>query len=213
MPTNQNHDTPSTALRTASCFLASRSTAKDSGIGFQLIRSPGAPAPAGGIARLTRWPVTASTITSRPATQGPLSPAALNTMPPIIIPPRIEMEVPISTRPLPPVNSRGCNTEGRIEYFTGPNRVDCSPVQNNATSSTIRFWDTKPTAASVMMAISIAVVIRISVDFSSFSAICPASAENRKYGRMNSAGARLVYSVLSALLIPSQNSMPMMAWR
>ena len=38
----------------------------------------------------------------------------------------------------------------------------------------------KPTAASDMIAISIAVVMRISRDFSSFSANCPAVAENRK---------------------------------
>jgi len=192
VPTNQNHDTPSTALRTASCFLARRNTANDSGIGFQLIFSSGAPALAGGMARLTRCPVTASAITSAPATHGPLSPAALNTMPPMIIPTRIEIEVPISTSPLPPVSSRGCSTVGRMEYFTGPNRVDCRPVPNRATSRTVRLWVMKPTAASDMMAISIAVVIRISLDFSTFSAIWPASAENRKYGRMNSAGARLV---------------------
>jgi hypothetical protein len=40
-----------------------------------------------------------------------------------------------------------------------------------------------------MITISIVVVMRISRDFSSFSAIRPAVAENRKYGRMNSAGA------------------------
>ena len=38
----------------------------------------------------------------------------------------------------------------------------------------------KPTAATDMIATSIAVVIRISADFSYFSAICPAVAENRK---------------------------------
>src|SRR5690606_41687749 len=61
---------PSTALRTANCFLASRNTAMDSGIGFQLIFSPGAPAPAKGIARLTRWPMIASAISATPATHG-----------------------------------------------------------------------------------------------------------------------------------------------
>ncbi|KAG0932314.1 hypothetical protein G6F31_016570 [Rhizopus arrhizus] len=38
------------------------------------------------------------------------------------------------------------------------------------------------------------VVITISRDFSSLSAICPASAENRKYGRMKMAGASVAYS-------------------
>ena len=88
--------------------------------------------------------------------------------------------MPISTRPLPPVSSSGLSTDGRIEYFTGPNSVDCSPVQNSATSRIGMFCSTKPIAATDMIAISIVVVITISVCFSSFSAICPAVAENRK---------------------------------
>ena len=136
-----------------------------------------------------------------------------NTEPPATMPSRIDSAVPISTRPLPPVNSRGCSTAGSIEYFTGPNRVDWTPVRNSATSSTAMLVVAKPNAASDMIAISIAVVIRISVAFSVRSAICPASAENRKYGRMNSAGARFAYSALSALDTPSQNSMPMIACR
>ncbi len=67
-----------------------------------------------------------------------------------------------------------------MEYFTGPNSVDCRPVQNSAASSTVRSWVRKPMAASDMITISIVVVIRISFDFSSFSAIWPAVAENRK---------------------------------
>ncbi|MNI39369.1 hypothetical protein D3C73_935490 [compost metagenome] len=96
------------------------------------------------------------------------------------MPVRIDIDVPISTRPLPPVSSSGRSTEGSTEYFTGPNRVDCRPVQNRATSSTGRLSVRKPTAASVMITISMVVVITISRDFSSFSAICPARAENRK---------------------------------
>ncbi len=42
------------------------------------------------------------------------------------------------------------------------------------------LWVRKPTAASVMIPISMVVVITIRRDFSSFSAICPARAENRK---------------------------------
>ncbi len=38
VPTNQNHDTPSTALRTAGCLRVSRQIASDSGSGFQLMR-------------------------------------------------------------------------------------------------------------------------------------------------------------------------------
>src|SRR3546814_5099014 len=87
---------------------------------------------------LTRWPVTASTTIAQPATHGPVSPAIAKIDPPRIIPSRIEIDVPISTSPLPPVSSRGCSTAGRIEYFTGPNRVDCTPVRNSATRRTGR---------------------------------------------------------------------------
>ena len=125
---NQNHDTPRIALRTAGCFLARRNTATDSGIGFQLIFRSGAPASARGMARLTRLPVIASATTAAAATTGPLSPASLKISPPKIMPTRIEIDVPISTRPLPPVSSSGFSTAGRIEYFTGPNSVDCTPV-------------------------------------------------------------------------------------
>ncbi len=202
MPTNQNQDTPSTALRTASWRRVRRMIASDSGSGFQLIFSSGAPASTFGISRATRLPVTASAITAVAAATGPWLPAIWKISPPRIMPHRIEIEVPISTRPLPPVSSSGFSTDGRIEYFTGPNRVDCRPVQNSATSSTAMFSVRKPTAASDMIAISSVVVITTSRDFSSFSAICPASAENRKYGRMNSAGARLVYSVRCSGVTP-----------
>ena len=90
---------------------------------------------------------------------------------------------------MPPVSSSGFSTEGRIEYFTGPNRVLCTPVANRVTSRMPMFCSRKPSAASDMIAISIAVVMRISFDFSVRSANCPAIEENRKYGRMNTAGA------------------------
>jgi len=88
--------------------------------------------------------------------------------------------VPISTSPLPPVSSSGLSTDGRIEYFTGPNRVDCMPVPNSASSRIGMLCSRKPTAASDITTISIVVVMTISFCFSSFSAICPAVAENRK---------------------------------
>src|SRR3546814_2361857 len=62
-----------------------------------------------------------------------------------------------------------------------------------------------------MIAISIVVVMRISRDFSSFSAICPAVAENRKYGRMKIAGASEAYSVRCDGYACIQNSRPMIA--
>ena len=95
--------------------------------------------------------------------------------------------------------------------------MDCTPVANSATSSTRMSCSRKPTAASDMIAISIAVVMRISLDFSVRSANCPAIEENRKYGRMNTAGASCVYvprvaasSVPAAAITPSR---PMIACR
>ncbi len=180
MPTNQNQDTPRMALRTAFCCRAMRSTTSDSGSGFQLIFRSGSPASTRGIIRAARLPQIASAMTAVAATIGPWLPASRNTEPPMIMPDRIEIEVPISTRPLPPVSSSGFSTEGSTEYLTGPNRVDCMPVQNSATSRKGRFSVMKPMAASDMITISMVVVITISRDFSSLSAICPASAENRK---------------------------------
>ncbi|MNM80621.1 hypothetical protein D3C81_925930 [compost metagenome] len=202
MPKNQNQDTPRMALRTAFCFLAMRSTASDSLSGFQLIFSSGAPASTRGIMRAVMLPIIASAMIATAATMGPWLPARAKIMPPAIMPVRMEMDVPISTRPLPPVSSSGLRIDGSTEYFTGPNRVDCRPVQNSAINSTGMLWVRKPMAASDMITISITVVITISRCFSSFSAICPARAENRKYGRMNKAGARLVYSVRSSSLTP-----------
>jgi hypothetical protein len=65
-------------------------------------------------------------------------------------------------------------------------------VANRHTSSSGRLCSRKATAATDMIAISIAVVMRISLDFSVRSANCPAIEENRKYGRMNTAGASWV---------------------
>ena len=180
MPKNQNQEMPRIALRTPRWRRARRSIASDSGSGFQRTFSSGAPASTRGISRATRLPSTARAMIAVAATTGPCAPASWKIIPPKIIPPRIEIEVPISTRPLPPVSSSGLRIAGSTEYFTGPNRVDCTPVQNSATSSTGMLPVKKPIAASDMIAISIAVVITIRRCFSSFSAIWPAMAENRK---------------------------------
>jgi hypothetical protein len=158
-------------------------------------------------------PQIASAMIAHAATTVPWLPATVNTRPPTIMPERIDIEVPISTRPLPPVSSSGLSTDGSTEYFTGPNRVDCMPVQNSATSSTGRLWVRKPVAASDMITISMVVVITISRDFSSLSAICPASAENRKYGRMKMAGASVAYNPSSSSGTAMNSNMLMIACR
>ena len=64
-----------------------------------------------------------------------------------------------------------------------------------------------------MITISMVVVITISRDFSSLSAICPASAENRKYGRMKMAGARVAYNPSSSSGTAMNSNMLMIACR
>src|SRR5690606_23408364 len=124
VPKNQNQDTPRMALRTAGWTRAMRSTASDSGSGFQPIFRSGAPASTRGIRRATRLPAMASATIAAAAASGPWAPAIWKIRPPVILPPRIEIEVPIPTRPFPPVSSSGLRMAGSTEYFTGPNRVD-----------------------------------------------------------------------------------------
>ena len=192
VPVNQNQLTPRIELRTATCLRASLRMAMDSGIGFHCTFKSGADAGTDGIIRLNTLPAIASRITATAAACVPCWPATVKISPPNSMPSNTAMLVPISTRPLPPVSSSGFSTLGRIEYFTGPNSVLCTPVANSATSSTRMSCSRKPTAASDMIAISIAVVMRMSFDFSVRSANCPAIEENRKYGRMNTAGASCV---------------------
>ena len=82
MPTNQNQDTPRIALRTAGVRRVSFQMRIDSGTGFQLTCSSGAPASTRGIVRATRLPATASATTEAAAASGPQVPATWNTSPP-----------------------------------------------------------------------------------------------------------------------------------
>ena len=47
-----------------------------------------------------------------------------------ILPSRIATNVPISTSPLPPTSSSLRRCCGRIAYLTGPNSVECTPMQS-----------------------------------------------------------------------------------
>ena len=90
--------------------------------------SVGSPASTFVMRRATVLPATAIAITPTAATCWPWLPATWKINPPQIMPSKIASEVPISTKPLPPVNSSGLSTDGRIEYFTGPNNVDLSLI-------------------------------------------------------------------------------------
>src|SRR3990172_1589449 len=111
--------------------------------------------------------------------------------PPRMVPRRIAAHVPVSTSALPPTSSRSSRVCGRIEYFTGPNTVEWTPIRNRATNRVTISPRTNPTAASAMIPISASFTSRMIRALSYLSASCPAVAENRKNGRMNTPAARL----------------------
>ncbi|CRM74639.1 hypothetical protein [Pseudomonas sp. 22 E 5] len=108
-----------------------------------------------------------------------------------MVPARIARNVPISTSPLPPTSSSSCSAWGMIEYFTGPNSAECVPMANSASSISSRWLNRKPVAPTAMITISPILIARISASLLNFSPNCPASAENRKNGRINSKAHRL----------------------
>ncbi|MND67041.1 hypothetical protein D3C80_584460 [compost metagenome] len=59
------------------------------------------------------------------------------------------------------------------------------PMPNNARSISKGIWVMMPMAPTAMIAISASLITRISASLAYFSPNCPASAENRKNGRMN----------------------------
>ncbi|MCY1396484.1 hypothetical protein D9M71_114590 [compost metagenome] len=108
-----------------------------------------------------------------------------------MVPARIARKVPISTRPLPPTNSSSRKAWGRMEYLTGPNSAEWVPMANSANSIIHRWLSIKPAAPTSMMAISPSLIRRIKASLAYFSPNCPANAENRKNGRINSKAHRL----------------------
>ncbi|MNT77722.1 hypothetical protein D3C72_2168660 [compost metagenome] len=76
--------------------------------------------------------------------------------------------------------------------MTGPNSAEWVPMANSATSISARWLLRKPMAPMAMMPISASLIRRISASLGYFSPNCPASAENRKNGRMNSNAQRLI---------------------
>ena len=87
-----------------------------------------------GILREVVNPMTAIIIVA-PATQyAPVSGMVIRLVP-SMVPNKMATNVPISTRPLPPVSSSGLNTCGNKLYFKGPNKVLCRPMPNTQTIS------------------------------------------------------------------------------
>lgn len=63
--------------------------------------------------------------------------------------------------------------------------VECTPISSKAASKIHTDEIEKPSSPSPMIPISAALTMRISRPLSTTSAICPASAESRKNGRIS----------------------------
>lgn len=128
-----------------------------------------------------------TTLTASTRSPLPSMPAAA---PPMIVPIRIAMNVPISTRPLPPTSSCSPRCCGRYEYLTGPNSVECIPIMNVHRYSSGALCVTKPAAPTSISTISKVFTKRVRVALSYLSAIWPDVAENSTNGRMKIAEIR-----------------------
>ncbi len=126
-PTNHSHEMPSRLRNTVRFCRASFRLRQVSETGFQLIFSSGCGAGVCGTPEATPRPITAisTQLTASSSSPRPSMPAAA---PPMMVPIRIAMKVPISTSPLPPTSSWSLRCCGRYEYLTGPNSVECMPI-------------------------------------------------------------------------------------
>ena len=76
--------------------------------------------------------------------------------------------------------------------LSGPKKVDCVPMQKSKKTSHQRCIVSKAAAVRHMRTISTNFIMRIRKDFSYLSAICPASDEKRKNGRMKSPATAVI---------------------
>ena len=100
------------------------------------------------------------------------------------------MNVPASTSALPPTSSLWRRCCGISEYLSGPKIVASTPSRNMSVNSVGTWPKYSAAAAPNISTTSARRVWRISRLFSYLSASWPASAENRKNGRMNRPCAR-----------------------
>ena len=123
--------------------------------------------------------------------------------PPASCPMRIATNVPASTRPVPPMISSLRRCCGRIAYFTGPKNVECTPIANRHPSRVQTEPRAKPARATPMMSTSAPFRMRAIRVLSIESASCPAIAESRKYGRMNTPVATIASISADIGVIPT----------
>src|SRR5688572_7673281 len=101
-PKYQNHEIPRIDRNTVRFSRRKRKLRQVSVTGFQLILSEGSGAGDSGMKRLSAKPP-AEIATVAAATPATPHPASLTIQPPMIIPARIAIAVPVSTSPLPPI--------------------------------------------------------------------------------------------------------------
>ena len=97
-------------------------------------------------------------------------PSANISSPPIIVPTRIDTNVPASISALPLINSSLRNWSGRIPYLTGPKNVDCAPIRNSMSIRKFALPRKNPVAAPIIRMISTNLMIWINLALSHLSA-------------------------------------------
>ncbi len=198
-PKVQNHEIASTgssrSRRRTMCITTAKESAKSRGFG----RSVPAAGGAGGIRRAVTVPITAHTTPMTPTMAGP--PVIRTTLPPMIVPSRIDRKVPASIRALPATSSSSRRCWGSSAYLIGPNTVEWVPSANTAASSSGTLASHRPRPPSAMMPISTILTQRAIAALSTRSASVPDTPENRKNGAMNSACASST-SVAAAMRPP-----------
>ena len=91
----------------------------------------------------------------------------------------------------------------KIEYLIGPKKVECTPINQRANNKIHAECCTNPTLAKAIIPISKALIQRIKMALSTFSANLPAVAENRKNGNTKTALFKL--AIKSAPKPPTVN--------
>lgn len=120
--------------------------------------------------------------------------------PALSVPRSIARKVPDSNKALPPINSPELSTCGNKPYLAGAKNVECAPIMNSANNSNTTLCCAKPMPATIMMAISNALMHLRMRALSKRSPSWPASPENTTKGSMNRPAAILASNLGSSVL-------------
>ena len=131
---------------------------------------------AGGIGSAASSPTTATASPTEAMLSGPC--ASSTNQPPAMVPTRMATNVVASIAPLPASSSSGRRWSGRMPYFTGPNKLACTPRLTSTNSRIDTLSSRKPSAAAPISTSSTSFSTRISRALSWRSASCPAVADS-----------------------------------